>query len=135
MADPDKVRRDREVAETAFILSDPRGRAFVMRIMTWCGLNRSVFTMRPEVRREDWVVFNGAQLDVANYISREVKCADPTRRLRTIMESEEEARLIMEEEAKKKQKQKEKQDADDGGSAGGSGGESGGDRRGGESGE
>jgi uncharacterized membrane protein YgcG len=134
MADLEKQWRDAEVATVAFVISDPRGRALLSRIMTWCGLNRSVFTQRPGVRAEDWIVMNGAQQDVAHFISREIKCADPDGRMRVIMESEERARLIMEEEAKRKEKLKEKKNGD-GNGGDSSGGDGSGGSGGGESGE
>lgn len=106
-----------------YVMSDPRGREFVYRLLATYGIYRSVALYHPHgIRPEERLLYNGAQQDVAQQIRSEALACDQIGRLYLTMLSEAEAeRVRLELEARKKEADKvrrNKENQDDGSSDG-----------------
>lgn len=72
-----EVQRDRE--ETVrWVMSGPKGRAFMWWLLGETGLYESVFRQPPMVAPEERIVFNGARRDLGLMLQSELRRICPT---------------------------------------------------------
>lgn len=69
--------RQEEVEDVRWLMSDPRGRRFVRRVIVAAGLFETVFRFVPSLPPEQWPTFNGAIRDFGQSVSDEVMNAAP----------------------------------------------------------
>lgn len=107
----EKAKRDRELADFAWVLGDARGRAVIRRLIVACRTYGTVTAVTPGLLPEERVLYNAGKQDVGHFLVNECAESDPSGKLYATMNQEAHNRLIV-EKAEREQKEK-KESADE----------------------
>jgi hypothetical protein len=109
MADQkEKERRDRELADFAWVLGDARGRAVIRRLIAVeCRVYGSVTAPNPGLLPEERILYNAGRQDVGHMLVNECALADPSGKLYQTMNQEAHNRLLLEKNEREQKKPKE----------------------------
>jgi hypothetical protein len=77
MAKSAKEVREEEIGDVFKAMSHLESRRLIRRIIANCGVFLSAFRARPNVRPEDYVVFNAAQREIGLWLQEEAMNANP----------------------------------------------------------
>lgn len=73
-ADRQQIQRDKEMNDLRWVLSDPRGRRFIWRLIGWCKVFESIFD--PSGSK---AFYNSGRQDIGHRVQLEVCEADQNR--------------------------------------------------------
>lgn len=102
----EKAKRDRELADFAWVLGDARGRAVIRRLIVACRTYGTVTAMVPGLLPEERVLYSAGKQDVGHFLVNECAESDPSGKLYATMNQEAHNRMIVEKAEREAQKNK-----------------------------